>query len=91
MQFTFAQVFGMFAAYYFFNAVAASLPQPKPEQVIYGTVFRIIQRLCANADRLAETQFAKLGLPAPVTGTDTLVARHTETDIVAATSSAAAK
>jgi hypothetical protein len=89
MTLTGYQVIGLFVGYYVFNAFAASLPAPKPEQVVYGTAFRFVQRLCANADRVAEAEFAKYGLTPPIGGAS--FAAHTETDILATGNNAGAK
>ena len=54
------------AVYFVFSAAVGAMLPPTPEQNVrfYGWLYRFLQRLAANADRLAEARFGNLaGFP----------------------------
>ncbi len=53
------------SAYFVFSAAAGAMQPPTEAQkgAFYGWFYRFIQRLAANADRLAEARFGELAEP----------------------------
>ncbi|WP_348269738.1 hypothetical protein P8936_16445 [Edaphobacter paludis] len=70
-------VIATIAGYFLFSAAAGAMSPPTDDQArgLYGWFFRFIQRLAANADRLAETRFPALA-----------DATHTESSSISAAS-----
>lgn len=50
------------AGYFLFSAAAGAMAAPTEEQArgFYGWFYRFVQRLAANADRLAEAKFPEI-------------------------------
>jgi hypothetical protein len=72
------------AGYFIFSSAVGAMSPPSDAQKtrFYGWLYRFLQRLAANADRLAESRFPGLGASAGLS----LVSSH-ERDTVAVASS----
>ncbi len=73
------------AAYFIFSAAVGAMSQPTEAQKtrFYGWLYRFLQRLAANADRLAEARFGGIAAAGAEHGQE-IVATH-ERDTVVAT------
>ncbi len=71
-------------AYFVFSAAAGAMAEPTEQQKrsFYGWFYRFIQRLAANADRVAEARFGNLADHSGFTGRGIVASSVTErTDI----------
>jgi hypothetical protein len=88
------QIIVTLVGYFVFSAAAGAMAAPTEAQTarFYGWFYRFIQRLAANADRVAEARFGNIAGPATSFGGASLSATRSETVIeqhLESTSSAA--